>query len=68
MLKELHMALAGASRPRYEIAKELGKPASWMSLVVRGDIIIKPEQKTKLAKFLGKPVDSLFPENELVEG
>lgn len=60
-LKNLHMALAAHPEPRYLVAKALGKPASWMFLIVRGDIKVKPEQQAKLASILGRPVDTLFP-------
>ena len=62
MLKHLHMALTAHNEPRYRVASKINRPATWLSAVVHEAVKAKAEEKTRIAKILGKPVDTLFPE------
>ena len=61
MLKILHMALAGHSEPRYQVAAELSRPGTWLSAVVHEAVKGKAEDQLRIAQILGRPVDTLFP-------
>lgn len=43
----------------------MGKPATYISILVRGTIKISQEDKLKLAGILNKPVDMLFPPEQV---
>lgn len=48
---------------QYDLMAETGIPQSRLSLIERGYIIPKDEEKTKLAQCLGCKEKDLFPEN-----
>ena len=60
---------AETSERGWQVAARMPKPKSdsWLSRVIRGSIVPKPEEKEKLAEILGRSVEELFPENQAVE-
>lgn len=61
MLRNLKMALAVHPEYGYQVAAKFNRQSSWLSLVIRGERKLSPADKIKMAKILGRPVDTLFP-------